>query len=709
MERNPAENAKPAKERLIWPDLLKISAIYAVIIIHTAAPYLILYEKRGREVWWTGNIYDSASRWCIPVFVMLSGFFLIEKYREETFWSFFARRLSRVLIPLLIWSLIYFLWRIHANGEELRPLSFVPMLFMEPLYYHLWYMYLVIGLYLIAPLMGLYMKYSCCRHNWYYLLLWFAMAVVLPFVESLYDIKTYISIGSGNSIFKFAGYFALGWMLRNTALNTTKKLFFSLVFMLGLSATAYGTYAMTVVRGDGQFDPLFYEYFSFSVLMMAVSIFLLLKSIETPAFLNRREGRHRALSLVAACVPGIYLVHALLIAAAKRGMLGFFFTPEMMGLPIGIPVFGLGILAASLFVVLIIRSIPVLKYMVPAALIAFALPAANSQASEPQVRLIKVEAYKTLTGFSKTPLKKMPELKAWKKALPQARVVTIESTYDRTGQKALFHDSGSMIKKPLLIVLHSWSEDYRQSFGIPYALFAAENDWVFIQPDYRGAFNNPGATASEAAISDILDALEFAGRNASVDKDRVYLAGFSGGAMAALIMAGRYPEKWAGVVSWGAVYDLVDWYEHTRKATVHDYDREIASSCGGPPLLGTEQEKECRRRSPSAYMTGARGKVPVYIAVGIDDTFVPPSHSLMAFNSLAQPGGRIPDEAVEVISREHRLPEGFSGPYKDPLFIDAGVELLHERESGKAVLKVYRGRHDVVYNAGLFWLAGQKR
>lgn len=709
MEINPADNSfsSPLKTHLTWPDVLKVLAIYAVILIHSAGPYLIRYEERGFHDWWAGNLWDSASRWCIPVFVMLSGYFLIEKYREDTFWSFFGRRFFRVLIPLVIWSFIYFLWRVYANEEDLRLISFFPMLFMEPIYYHLWYMYLVIELYLLAPIVGLYMKHSCCRHNWYYIALWFVMTVVLTFIESWFNVRTYISIGTENSIFKFAGYFALGWMMRDFEVNWSRKLLFLLLFSLGFLVTAYGTYLVTVLEGSGEFNDMFYEYFSFGVFLMAVSIFLLGKSIRPPA--SRPGNRHRLLSLIAAAVPGVYLVHAMLIAIAKRGMLGFVFTPEMTDPFIGIPVFAFGVFTASLLIVLVIRSLPVIKYMVPMLLIVPALFSSSVHAEGPDLKLIEKDQFKTLTGFSKTPLRKMPDLKAWKKTVPQVSVVTIKSTYDSSNQKALFHDSGSARKKPLLIVLHSWSEDYTQSFGIPYAVFAVENDWVFIQPDYRGAFTNPKATASEGAVRDILDALEYAKENTEIDPSRVYLVGFSGGGMAALIMAGRYPEKWAGVVSWGAVYDLVDWFKHTRRATVHDYAKQISASCGGPPISGSGQEAECRKRSPSKYLENARGKVPVYIGVGVDDTFVPPAHSLRAFNDLAFPQDLVSESDIESISKEHSLPPGLDCDCTDELFSDAGVTFLYERESNKAVLKVYKGKHDVVYNAGLKWLAAQKR
>ncbi|CAG1064913.1 O-acetyltransferase WecH [uncultured bacterium] len=696
------------KGRLIWADLLKIIAVYAVILIHSAAPYVTGYETHGLRQWWAGNFYDSLSRWCIPVFIMLSGFFLIGKYRDDSMGSFFLRRFTRVFVPFIVWSFFYFLWRIYANGEELRLSSFIPMLFMEPVYYHLWYMYLLMGLYLVAPFMGLYMKNARRLHGWYYLALWFAAASALPFVEAWFNVTTYISSGTGNSIFKFIGYFALGWMLRDYELKTSRKVLFLMLFAAGLSITAYGTYFTSIIRNGGRFSGIFYEYFSFSVFMMAISIFLMVKSMNL-SFLQGNPGyAARALSFIAACVPGVYLVHAAFIAVAKRGMLGLELTPGMTDPFIGIPVFSFFVFIASLLTVAIIRSLPAVRYIVPSLIIPAFFASSLYAAGAGPVKLIDKNEFKTLTGFAATSLKKMDDLKAWEKAVPQVEAITIESSHDREDQKALFYDSGSRRAKPLLIVLHSWSEDYRQSFGIPYGIWALENDWVFMQPDYRGPFDNPSATASEAAILDILDALEYAKKNADIDVSRVYIAGFSGGAMTALIMAGKYPDKWAGVVSWGAVYDLVDWYGHTKGAS-HHYSKDITASCGGPPEHGNSHEKECRKRSPSEYLKGAKSKVPVYIAVGLDDSFVPPAHSLRAFNDLADGKGRLSEEVIESISKEHRLPPDFTGEFNDDLFEEAGVKLLHERDSNGAVLKIYKGRHDVVYNAALSWLAAQKR
>jgi dipeptidyl aminopeptidase/acylaminoacyl peptidase len=325
------------------------------------------------------------------------------------------------------------------------------------------------------------------------------------------------------------------------------------------------------------------------------------------------------------------------------------------------------------------------------------------------VALVEGEEYQTFTSLAKSPWKRMPERTAWKKAVREVTTVRIRSSADGTLQPALYYDSGSAQAKPLLVVLHSWSEDYLQVYGIPYGLWAVQNDWVFIHPDFRGPFTNPKATASEPAIRDILDAVEYAKGRARVDPSRVYVAGFSGGAMAALVVVGRYPELWAGAVAWVPVYDLVQWYEDTRNAR-HGYAGQIASSCGGAPVPGTKAEAECRKRSPGTYLKNARGKaVQVYVAAGIQDRFVPPGHALQAYNDLADEKDRFSEADLSFINRRHALPPRLKGGHSDELFSRAGLDLLLERKSANVTLKVFDGGHDVVYNAGLKWLNGLRK
>ena len=268
-------------------------------------------------------------------------------------------------MPFLVWSFIYFLWRIYVKGEDLALSSFFARVWVWPVYYHLWFFYLIIGLYLLTPVLSIYLKHASRRNVWYFLALCFILGSALPFIESWFNIQTYSSTGTSNSIFKFLGYFMLGHFLRDLRLTTGQVLLFVLLFFGSLFITAYGTYYATVLRNRGVFDGIFYEYYSFNVIGMAVAIYVIGKSVSPPAFLLNAEEKLGLVSTVAACVPGIYLIHAMFIEIAKKGMLGFRFSQDTLQPALGIPVFALAIFTASLLVVLIIRQLPLIRHIMP--------------------------------------------------------------------------------------------------------------------------------------------------------------------------------------------------------------------------------------------------------------------------------------------------------------------------------------------------------
>ena len=335
---------------------------------------------------------------------------------------------------------------------------------------------------------------------------------------------------------------------------------------------------------------------------------------------------------------------------------------------------------------------------------ALVLAVAPLAATEPRT----VPEFTTFMDLAHSPLGDMAKMDAWRSKVPDIREVSIPSSADGEAQPALFYDSGSDRAKPLLVVLHSWTADYRQQFSVPYGVWAARNDWVLIHPDYRGRFNRPQATLSELAVSDVLDAVRWAREQARVDPDRIYLAGFSGGGSAVLTMVGRHPELWTAAVAWVPVYDLVEWWSTIREHHDLHYAGDIVASCRGEPRPGTAAEKACRERSPSSYLPDARGHdVRVLIATGVEDWFVPPAHALDAFNALADPSDRLAPKVVDAISDRGRVPRRLRRDARHPLFEAAGKKLLLERSSSQAVLWVFSGSHDVVYNAGLAWLAEQ--
>ena len=292
----------------------------------------------------------------------------------------------------------------------------------------------------------------------------------------------------------------------------------------------------------------------------------------------------------------------------------------------------------------------------------------------------------------------------WPEAIQEVRIL---STADGTEQPALFYAPEGKEKRPLLVALHTWSGDYLQEIGIPYADWCIEKGWVLIHPNFRGPNHNPQATGSELAVRDVLDAVEYAKKNASVDEARIYLIGVSGGGYMALLMAGRAPDRWAGVSAWVPLTDLKQWYLDSVKAD-RNYAQDIVASVGGIPTENARAEEECRKRSPLTYLAAAKG-TKIDINAGIHDGHtgsIPIRHSLEAFNLLASEEDRISEADIDFMVEKELVPVSLRGEVQaDPLYGEKKV--LFRRVSKNVRITLFEGGHEILFAAGLAWLKEQ--
>jgi poly(3-hydroxybutyrate) depolymerase len=157
---------------------------------------------------------------------------------------------------------------------------------------------------------------------------------------------------------------------------------------------------------------------------------------------------------------------------------------------------------------------------------------------------------------------------------------------------------------PLVVGIHTWSADYRQQTAAM-APLAAKHGWLMILPNFRGPnlTSNPApreAGASIPAQHDVLDAVNYMKATYRVDESRIYIIGGSGGGHMSLMMAGKYPDLWAGVSAWCPVSSLSDWH-----AQQNSYAPHIEAVAGGKPGDSAEVDFEYLRRSPRTFLTNA--------------------------------------------------------------------------------------------------------
>ncbi|OHB53503.1 MAG: hypothetical protein A2Y12_17990 [Planctomycetes bacterium GWF2_42_9] len=279
------------------------------------------------------------------------------------------------------------------------------------------------------------------------------------------------------------------------------------------------------------------------------------------------------------------------------------------------------------------------------------------------------------------------------------------SSADNTLQPAMFYCPVGKNCKPLLVGLHTWAGDYNQSgFGSPYAHWCIEKNWAFIHPNFRGPCETPQATGSELVVQDIISAVEYAKNCTDIDISRIYLAGVSGGGYTALLMAGRCPQIWAAISAWVPISDLKAWYFECRK-NGQKYHSQVADSCGGEPIAGSEAEDQCKKRSPVTYLENAKNNF-IDINAGIHDGHtgsVYISHSFNAFNLLAAEEDKISQDQIKYFVEKEKVPPDLICNITDPLYGDNKV--LFRRRSGKARITIFEGGHEMLFWAGLNWLS----
>lgn len=291
---------------------------------------------------------------------------------------------------------------------------------------------------------------------------------------------------------------------------------------------------------------------------------------------------------------------------------------------------------------------------------------------------------------------------------PQITDLTVPSTFDGEDQPLLYYEGSGEGPRPLLVALHSWSADYKQPLSIPSAEWCVENGWAFVHPSFRGPNRRPEACASDAAVRDILDAVDYAIANTDVDTERIYLVGGSGGGHMALAMAGRHPERWSAVSAWCPITDVAAWHFECRD-NYPQYAEMVAACCGGAPRPGSLEEGDARRRSPLYFIDRAKG-LPIDLNAGIRDGHdgpVPVHHTLWAFNALAEPDDRIGEDTIRHIVERAEVPEPLRFEGTDDTYGDMPV--LMRRESGSTRVTLFDGGHDIVRDAAHRWLAQHRR
>ncbi len=326
--------SKPSKH-IVWLDVVRLVAMFTVVCCHSADPFNFYAGDPTADIasikYW-GAVYGSLLRPCVPLFVMITGALLLPVKEESG--PFYKKRISRVFWPFLVWSVLYnlFPWLTGVLGFEpdviltffpyagedvtrqaltvsLGYIGQIPMNF-SVVDVHMWYIYLLIGLYLYMPIFSAWVEKASEKAKLWFLLGW-SVTLFVPYLREY--VNPYIwGACSWNEFYMlyyfagFNGYLLLGHYLRHHDWSLSKILLAGIpMFVVGFGVTFAGFRHITSLPEftEEQLE-LFFYYCSPNVVMMTIPIFLLCKKVEIHSVWIQK-----ALANLTVCGFGVYMIH----------------------------------------------------------------------------------------------------------------------------------------------------------------------------------------------------------------------------------------------------------------------------------------------------------------------------------------------------------------------------------------------------------------
>ena len=335
-------------------DLIRTVAIALAILLHASTePHVIVDIMSRDEIvrWWASNFYNSLARPAIPLFIMLTGALLLQSSKtDEPLKAFFRKRWRRIGLPFIFWGVAYFAWRFFVNGEALDGTSMVQGILTGP-YTHFWYLYLLIGLYILTPVFRIVVAYSGRKLLRYFLVIWFVGTAIVPLVNlsEKYVLNANVFLLTG-----WIGYFVLGAYLSQVRWRTP---ILRLLLVLGYLWTIFGTYLLVATIGEQQ-SQFFYNSFSFNVIMGSVALFQLLSAVPMHAIVGRLSLVNRLVREISQNTLPIYLFHVMVMETLQKGYLGFKISLTTMNPFLEIPLITISTLFISLGIIMPLKKIP---------------------------------------------------------------------------------------------------------------------------------------------------------------------------------------------------------------------------------------------------------------------------------------------------------------------------------------------------------------
>lgn len=344
-------------------DFIRAYSIFLVLLLHSSNEYYKCVRGTSLDSewsWWVATFYKSLSLPCVPLFVMLSGSLLLRNSRvNESIKLFFKKRFSRIVPAFIFWSFIYLAWAFYTSG---LPVTMENMFngfmysFFTGAYYHFWFIYMIIGLYMLTPILRVLVASNNQKILKYTLILWFINVSIFPLIEFItgYPLHDSLFVLCG-----FVGYYILGVYLQGV--NPNRLILYGL-YVISVAFTIAGTWILTFYYPIRESTYLFFDYLSVNVIVESTTLFMILNMLRS--LKSKLQHLSPIIRLVGGNTLPIYFLHVIIMETFQRGYLGVKISISGINPIIGIPLVAVATILATLGIVVTLKKIPIVRALI---------------------------------------------------------------------------------------------------------------------------------------------------------------------------------------------------------------------------------------------------------------------------------------------------------------------------------------------------------
>lgn len=335
----------PTRNRTLWLDIVRVLAAFMVVFIHAPKPI----EGMNSNIIYA--LYNYIMLPCVPLFFIISGYLLLPT--KDSLFIFLKKRMRRIAYPLLFWSIINILLKSHDSlGNLLKDLFYIP--FCQQANGHYWFLYSLISIYLILPVISTWLKQAQQKEIRFILYIWL-LASALPFLNILLpDVFN----GDGNYYnflyynAGFIGYFILGFYLKN--FSHKKEIIISFLLMTIVS----GIHIILIYLNKlGHIElPPMNPYLCMDVILQSLFIFLFIRKYGTKLYQVRN-----IFYFLSPLTFGIYLAHGLI---HKYITFPLIYDTLQLSPIFAVPISAIITFATGTFIVYIISKLPKSQFLI---------------------------------------------------------------------------------------------------------------------------------------------------------------------------------------------------------------------------------------------------------------------------------------------------------------------------------------------------------